>query len=102
MVGLLGAITSITVKMKRVHSGRVRVTPIAAENIHEMFRLFERYNGAEYDYVVGWIDAFAGGGGLGRGQIHAARYLEEGEDFEGKATMLPAGQSLPSRQSLPK
>lgn len=95
--GLLGAMVSITVTMKKVHSGNIRVTPVAAENIHEMFRLFERYNEAEYDYVVGWIDAFPGGEALGRGQIHAARYLEKGEDFEAELSFQASQQTLPSR-----
>lgn len=94
--GLFGAFESITVKMKRVHSGNIRVTPIPADDIHEMFQLFRRYNEAEFDYVVGWIDAFPGGSQLGRGQIHAARYYEPGEDFDAQTSMT-APQDLPGR-----
>lgn len=95
--GLLGAFVSITVKMKRVYSGRVRVLPAVAEDLEEMFRLFERFNAADYDYVVGWVDAFPGGSALGRGQIHAANYVAEGEDPEGRALMSPEHQELPTR-----
>ncbi len=50
-----------------------------------------------YDYIVGWLDATAGGRGLGRGQIHAARYLQEGEDPNPQKTMSLKNQILPSR-----
>ncbi len=95
--GLLGVLVSITVKLKPVHSGRVSVLPIVAEDLDEMFRQFERLNDAEYDYVVGWIDAFAGGISLGRGQIHAARYFGAGEDPEGAQLVSIEHQQLPDR-----
>lgn len=95
--GLLGAFASITVTMKRVYGGDVRVTPVAADDIHEMFTLFRRYVAADFDYVVGWIDAFPGGTSLGRGQIHAARYLEPGEHPDPEGSLLPWAQSLPDR-----
>ena len=95
--GLLGAVTRITVQLKRIHSGRLWVLPISADDIHEMFRHFRRYNDEGYDYVVGWIDAFPGGGALGRGQIHAARYCEPNEDPEGTALLDPRNQTLPTR-----
>ncbi|MEI7846195.1 MAG: hypothetical protein WCK35_10370, partial [Chloroflexota bacterium] len=50
----------------------------------------------EYDYTVGWLDATAGGSGLGRGQIHAAKYLHEGEDPEPRKTMQVQYQTLPA------
>ena len=39
----------------------------------------------------------AGGSGLGRGQIHAAKYLHEGEDPEPKKTMQVQYQTLPDK-----
>jgi FAD/FMN-containing dehydrogenase len=95
--GLLGALVAVKVQLKKVYSGRLWVVPIAADSLREMFRHFRRLNEAEYDYVVGWIDAFPGGAGLGRGQIHAARYCEPGEDPEGTALMDPKDQTLPTR-----
>lgn len=95
--GLLGAFVSITVRMKRVYSGRLRVLPVVGENLEEMFSHFERFNDAGFDYVVGWIDAFPGGAALGRGQIHAATYVQEGEDPEGIALMEAEHQALPTR-----
>jgi FAD/FMN-containing dehydrogenase len=54
-------------------------------------------NAASSDYIVGWLDATAGGAALGRGQIHAARYLHEGEDPAAARTLLLKNQVLPSR-----
>jgi decaprenylphospho-beta-D-ribofuranose 2-oxidase len=95
--GWLGAFTRVTLKMKKVHSGRIDVQPIACDSLEEMFRTFERFNAEEWDYVVGWVDAFPSGAALGRGQIHAARYVGPGEDPEG-TTMLSVGeQDLPDK-----
>jgi FAD/FMN-containing dehydrogenase len=45
---------------------------------------------------VGWLDATAGGSGLGRGQIHAAKYLHEGDDPDPKKSMQVRYQTLPA------
>ena len=95
--GMLGCFTWMRLAMKRVYSGRIRVEPRSCSSLEEMFRCFEQYNGDDWDYVVGWLDAFARGAALGRGQIHAAKYLEEGADPEGQATMSLERQQLPSR-----
>ncbi len=94
-MGWLGTFVSITIQTKAVHSGRLSVTPIVGDDIGHMFRLFRRYNDADYDYVVGWIDAYAKGADIGRGQIHAARYVEEGQDPVGRSLMRPEDQTLP-------
>ena len=86
-MGWLGVFTSITLQMKRIHSGRLDVLPFVETNLKGMFAAFERCAEEEWDYVVGWIDAFPSGEKLGRGQIHAARYLKKGEDPEGRASM---------------
>ena len=102
--GLLGAMVSITVKMKRVHSGRIGVQASSADNIDHMFRLFEDYNGRDFDYVVGWVDGFPGSDSLGRGQVHAANYLKKGEDIPGERMMRPKDQEPGDRMFgvLPK
>jgi decaprenylphospho-beta-D-ribofuranose 2-oxidase len=91
--GWLGAFASITIKMKRVYSGRLDVLPFSCRNLDEMFAGFERCNNADFDYVVGWIDAFPDGADLGRGQIHAARYYDEGEDPAGKYMLRETDQA---------
>ncbi|TNE84392.1 MAG: FAD-binding oxidoreductase [Deltaproteobacteria bacterium] len=95
--GWLGVFVSITLQMKKVHSGRLKVLPLLEEDLEGMFRTFERCNAEDWDYVVGWIDAFPGGSALGRGQIHAARYYEEGEDPEGQSSFALDRQHLPDR-----
>jgi FAD/FMN-containing dehydrogenase len=90
--GMLGCFTDLTLKLKRVHSGDLRVRPVATASIPEMIAFFESEH-ARTDYLVGWVDAFGGG----RGLIHQAWYLHEGEDPDPAATLLAAHQDLPSR-----
>ncbi len=95
-MGMLGVFTSITLKMKRMHSGLLEVHAWPVKTLRE--QLDALHDGApKFDYIVGWIDATAGGKGLGRGQIHAANYLHEGEDPDWQKNMNVAYQTLPSR-----
>ncbi|MCD4750233.1 MAG: FAD-binding oxidoreductase [Thermoanaerobaculales bacterium] len=77
--GLLGVITRARLKMKRVSSGMVEVKAVSAPNLETMLRLTDEAKD-QWEYVVGWIDAFAKGRHLGRGLLHFARHLEPGED----------------------
>lgn len=77
--GMLGTFTSITLNLKRIYSGLINVEAIASPNLEEMFAQFNKLLPYS-DYLVGWIDSFAGGKSLGRGQIHKANYLAPGED----------------------
>lgn len=92
--GMLGAFTRLRLQLKHVHGGQLRVWPIAARSLDEQFEVFERELPGS-DYLVSWVDCIAGGGGLGRGQIHKAVYLKEGEDPTGSALLDPAAQDLP-------
>jgi FAD/FMN-containing dehydrogenase len=94
--GTLGVFTSLTLRCKRVYSGRLDVQPLSCPDLESMFRNFERYEAEGWDYVVGWIDAFPSGADLGRGQIHAARYFGKGEDPEGERMFSVDAQELPS------
>lgn len=71
--GLLAAITQVTLQMRRISSGDLRVLPISVANWDEQFSVMETH--ADADYLVSWIDGFS----RGRGLIHAAWYLEEGD-----------------------
>ena len=95
-IGMLGVFTRLSLRMKRVHSGDVRVRPIVAPSLEEMIRIIEDLHESS-DYLVGWIDAFARGASLGRGLIHQACYLKRGEDPEPTATRRISHQVLPSR-----
>lgn len=92
--GMLGCFLSITLELKRVYSGLLRVEPISVGSLREMIAVFEERLG-EADYLVGWLDAFAGGRSLGRGLIHQANYLHEGEDPKPAQTLRVANQELP-------
>ncbi len=93
-LGMLGIFTSVTLQMKRIHSGLVTVDAFPVHNLHE--HISALLDGApRNDYIVGWMDTLNGGKNLGRGQIHAARYLHEGEDPDPQKTMKLENQVLP-------
>jgi decaprenylphospho-beta-D-ribofuranose 2-oxidase len=95
-LGMLGIFTSVRLRMKRVYSGLLEVAARPSRNLHEhLVDILE--NAPAADYIVGWLDAMAGGRSLGRGQIHQARYLEEGEDPDPQRTLMLQNQVLPSR-----
>lgn len=92
--GMLGIFTSVTLQMKRLHSGLLTVDAYPVPNLNR--HLFALQDGApKNDYIVGWLDTMAGGSSLGRGQIHAARYLHDGEDPNPQETMKLKNQVLP-------
>lgn len=94
--GMLGIFTSVTMQMKRLHSGLLTVDAFPVQNLNR--HLSALHDGAPHnDYIVGWLDTMAGGKSLGRGQIHAARYLHEGEDKNPRETMKMENQILPPR-----
>ncbi len=92
--GMLGCFISITLQMKRVYSGLLDVDALASPNLEQMMAYFERHLD-DSDYLVGWIDAFAGGDNLGRGQIHRANYLAPGVDTEAHETLKVSNQAIP-------
>lgn len=94
-LGMLGAITRVKLKLKKVESGILRVDARVGRNLDEMFERFEELI-PHSDYVVGWVDCFARGASLGRGQIHAASYLHDGEDPDPQGSLHVERQGLPS------
>ena len=93
-IGVLGVFTSITLQLKRVHSGELQVEAWAPPNLGAMIADMEARKDSD-DYIVGWIDGMAGGRQLGRGQIHSANYLPPGEDPAPHRTLRPEHQNLP-------
>jgi FAD/FMN-containing dehydrogenase len=94
--GMLGVFTSVTLQMKRIYSGLIDVDAWPVPNLsRHLSDLLD--NAPRYDYIVGWLDTTTGGSSLGRGQIHAARNLKEGEDPDARNTMRLAYQHLPDR-----
>lgn len=95
-LGMLGVFTTITMKMKRIHSGLISVDAWHVPDLRrQLSGLLE--HAPDHDYIVGWLDTTAKGRGLGRGQIHAGNNLKEGEDPNAEETMKLSYQHLPDR-----
>lgn len=88
--GLLGVITRVRLRMKRVVSGDLRVQGLAVRDWEEQFASFERFE-PEADYMVSWVDCFGRGRRAGRGQFHAAWYPHD----PAPATLRVEHQELP-------
>ena len=93
--GMLGCFLNISLKMKKIYSGKVKVVSITIQKLSEMFEYFEK-NEKDSDYLVGWIDAFGNGKNLGCGIIHKANFLKEGEDKDFPKNCSLKQQILPS------
>ncbi len=91
-LGMLGVFVSITLQMKKVHSGLLEVYAQPTHTLAEHLKILEE-DAPNYDYVVGWLDTIT----IGHGQTHSARYLKEGEDPNPEKTLQLSYQHLPSR-----
>lgn len=94
--GMLGCITALRLQLKRIHTGLVSVSALAAPNLRTMLQLLDEHKSSS-DYVVGWIDAAAGGAGLGRGQVHAATYYAPPFAAAHAQSLQLQHQDLPAR-----
>lgn len=94
--GLLGVFTRLRLQMKRVHSGMLSVEAFNTDDLASMKDEFER-RAHRADYLVGWVDGTTTGRRLGRGIVHAARYLAEGEDPRPEDSLTVAAQGLPDK-----
>lgn len=92
-LGVLGVFTSITLQMKHIYSGDLKVHAWAAPNLQQVVADMEPLK-EEVDYLVGWIDGTTGGRGLGRGQIHTAQYLKAEDDAHPAETLRVEHQVL--------
>ena len=94
--GQLGVLTRIRWQLKRVETGSVRVRALSVGNLHEMLRWIDDAKDT-HEYVVGWLDAFARGSRLGRGQIHLASSLAAADHPRAAGSLELEGQRLPAR-----
>lgn len=92
--GMLGVITRLDLQLKKVYSGLLHVEPLGIRNFAHLFETFEARL-PEADYLVAWVDCFATGEALGRGQVHQANYLAPGEDLKPAQTLRVENQELP-------
>jgi len=73
--GLLAPVTRIQIQCEKVPSGDLLVTPQICKDWDAQFRFFDEHVGNS-DYLVSWIDGFAGGRNAGRGIAHRAIHVE--------------------------
>lgn len=88
--GMLGCVTRVRMKVKRVYSGSLRVWQWAVPSMKGQFEAFAEC--LDDDYFVSWVDC-VNGASPGQGQIHRAKYLQEGEDPS--ASFAVEDQSFP-------
>jgi len=93
--GMLGCFSRIVLATHRVHSGKLRVEALRGRDLREVMDLMESRR-ATADHLVGWIDGFPDGERSGRGLVHAARYLEPGEDGEPEESLRVGYQERPT------
>lgn len=91
-LGMLGIITSITLRLRRIVSGMLRTRTFAARNLAEQFALFAEHTPTA-DFLVGWIDGFATGADLGHGLVERADYSDEPDS----TSLHPDAQDLPPK-----
>jgi FAD/FMN-containing dehydrogenase len=77
--GMLGCFTSLTLHLKRVYSGLIKVEALTKPDLGSTMHWFEDHL-HHSDYLVGWLDAFSKGKRLGRSELHRGIYLKPGED----------------------
>lgn len=63
-MGLTGIILSARIKLKNIESAYIRQETIKANNLHEIFQLFEESE--DWTYTVAWIDCLQKGNNIGR------------------------------------
>ena len=88
-LGLLGVITTVSLKMKKIESGLLEVHAWPTRTLEEQLRSLEE-GAPKYDYIVGWLDTIA----IGHGQIHAANYVHDDPD---PSKLQASYQTLPDR-----
>jgi decaprenylphospho-beta-D-ribofuranose 2-oxidase len=94
--GSIGCFLDVKIKLKKIYSGKMKVTPEPVKSIEEMVSYFEKHRNSS-DYLVGWVDAFGAGEQIGRGLIHKADHLQKGEDKNFPENSKLKNQVLPNR-----
>lgn len=91
-MGLFGPIVRLSLRLARVHSGKLEVVAHAARDLDGVFSIFEANPAAHH--IVAWIDATPGRG-FGRGIVHLGRELGPDEDDSPEESLLPSAQKIP-------
>ncbi len=94
--GLLGVFTRIRLQLKKIYSGLLSVEAFATADLQTMADELETRT-EKMDYLVGWVDCLADGRAMGRGIVHAARYLPPGDHTRAADTLNISAQELPDK-----
>jgi FAD/FMN-containing dehydrogenase len=73
-MGLTGAITRATLRLRRIESPLLKVRSMRFARLEEFFQLDEQHRNS-HEYTVAWIDCLATGKALGRGIYSMADHL---------------------------
>lgn len=76
-MGLTGIILSAKFKLKNIDSAYIRQESIKAENLDEIFHLFEESE--DYTYNVAWIDCLQKGKNIGRSVLQRGDFAMQSE-----------------------
>ena len=83
-MGLTGIVLSAKFKLKNIETAYIRQESIKAENLDEIFKLFEESE--SWTYTVAWIDCLQKGKNIGRSILmrgeHAHRHELTGKDSQ--------------------
>lgn len=80
-MGLTGLILSVKFKLKKIEGGFIEQISVKAQNLDEIFELFEKYK--ESTYTVAWIDCLQTGKSVGRSILMVG---EHARDPHGRST----------------
>ncbi len=94
--GMLGCFLQLRLQLKKVYSGRLRVTAVATADLQANLAYMNEHKDSA-DYLVGWLDYYGKGKALGRGLIHRGDQCKAGEDPAGEKLLQPELQDVPSR-----
>lgn len=76
-MGLTGIILSAKIKLKNIETAYIRQEIIKAENLDEIFKLFEESE--DWTYNVAWIDGFQKGKNVGRSMLMRGEHAMKAE-----------------------
>jgi len=75
-LGMLGVITSITLQLHRIRSGKLLRRRRVASSLSQMFEIFTDEAPRE-GYLMGWIDGYPRRGRFGSGVVICGEFIEE-------------------------
>jgi FAD/FMN-containing dehydrogenase len=87
-LGLLGVITRVTMQLRRILSGQVLVTRRSVASLREVFEIFAERQ-LHSDFIEGWLDGFALGTALGRGEVTTAMFCDSDPPGVARPRVMP-------------